>query len=74
MRRCYQDCIIFVQSEMQSNLMNMLTGSVAGAYSWLDFTWHRKSKKEEEGKREGKKQIEKGRERKREIDRHQPTV
>ena len=71
---CYQDCVIFVQSdEVQSKLMNMLTGSVAEAYSWLELHGIEKSKREEEGKREWKK-TDRGRNRKKEGERHQPTV
>ena len=69
MGRCYQDCVIFVQSDkVQSKSMSISTGSVAGAYSWLELHGIEKSKREEEGKKEkGKRQIEEGIERKREI-------
>ena len=56
MGRCYQDCVIFVQSDkVQSKSMSILTGSVAEAYSWLELLGIEKSKREEEGKKRREK-------------------
>ena len=61
---CYQNCVICV---VQSKSMSMLTSSIAGVYSWLGLSSHRKQ--QERGRREEKlimKKTDEGRNRKKE--------
>ena len=58
--------------------MSMLTSSVAGAYSWLGLSWHRK-KARDRGRRKERRELvmkktDEGINRKKEGDRHQLTV